>query len=1045
MEPKPPAETLLANRRWLRRLAAQLVRGTGGDADDVLQDTWLAALAAPARSASRAWLTVVARNAARQRARRAAGRREQALPSNEELADRARTQRDLADHVLALPDPYRRAILLRYFEGLKPGAIAAREAVPLPTVKTWLRRGLERLRVRLDEAHGDRGAWVALLSPWLPKSVLAATGVGVILMGGKWSVAAVSAAVLLGLGALLWNGRAETYPPRPGPQNAGVAAQGPAIKPARPHGGGLRPGAADAVRQPLPAEASASSAPGALRVRVLDASDRSALPGAEVWVASMEQLRAHVAEDHAPEDPAGLVMEHGTRGVADAQGLVAFPHGRRLIVARHRVDGRVLFGLGNARGDPDELVELALARDRTLRFQTVDPEGRPLPGVPAGVTTAQSRGNPEVVTFTEGPQALGEIRHYDAIFAPQIQRGDDLILTLPFPLTDPVRVHLRDLDFAEPVRLVVPPTGSVRLDVLDEAGRPLDGDLVSILALPALAGTEINEAAWWRMTARAQAGVVTLERVGLGLVLDLTLSSRDPLREARLGLRGPTREGQQVRAELSYAPPPAVLLAALVDPQGEPLAERRGSLLVDLDGPEGRVVQGVELRTDAEGRMEVTLPDAAVRATTGQASIRLFARDDLPQRSGSLDAVFPMSLGGRRDLGTVALGVTPRVAQGRVIDDAGQPVPRAQITVLRHRGGRSEWVHNTGVQCDEQGSFSLHADLEPGRHELRAQLVGYLAPAMVPFALGDELEIVLLRAAELKGQLLVAEGVPAQGLFLHATSLEREVDWPASASARRTVALGNGRFALDALYPGRTELRMTLKGSEVTLLRREVMLEAGANETEALDLRPLLVPLTVAVVDADGGPVPRGFLQVGPDRGEDTRRVAFQEGRARLTVTELPVDLRVFADGFLPGEELGVDRSTTVALERGGHVVLRLPESFDLPLDPGRLQVALVPRSEYESMADASILTVGLTGQPGHRWRLTSHRPMNATGEIRIPVGAPGEYRVLWSLLAPEGTRLERHSQLEPPGAVVTLRGEGETLTLAPDPEAYRAAREALD
>lgn len=129
---------LLAHADWLRGLAARLVQD--GDADDAVQDTWVAAIRSPlARGAgqARSWLAQVMRNFARRRWRRDAARRTReqaeadanaAAPSAEELLERAQLQRALADLVLALDEPFRSTVLLRYFEGKSAADISGRSA-----------------------------------------------------------------------------------------------------------------------------------------------------------------------------------------------------------------------------------------------------------------------------------------------------------------------------------------------------------------------------------------------------------------------------------------------------------------------------------------------------------------------------------------------------------------------------------------------------------------------------------------------------------------------------------------------------------------------------------------------------------------------------------------------------------------------------------------------------------------------------------------------------------------------------------------------------
>src|SRR5262245_7883303 len=124
-------EDLLVHGRWLRRLA----RAVAGDAaDDVVQDTWLAALRRPpARDRPlRPWLAQVLRNAFRTRERgdRHRAERETRADSAEppiatdEALARHEELRVLAGAVSALDEPYRTTVILRYSEGLEPSEIA---------------------------------------------------------------------------------------------------------------------------------------------------------------------------------------------------------------------------------------------------------------------------------------------------------------------------------------------------------------------------------------------------------------------------------------------------------------------------------------------------------------------------------------------------------------------------------------------------------------------------------------------------------------------------------------------------------------------------------------------------------------------------------------------------------------------------------------------------------------------------------------------------------------------------------------------------------
>jgi RNA polymerase sigma-70 factor (ECF subfamily) len=58
--------------------------------------------------------------------------------------------------VAELPDPYREVVALRFFADLSLAEVSEATGRPLNTVKTHLRRGLERLRPTLGDAGSSR-------------------------------------------------------------------------------------------------------------------------------------------------------------------------------------------------------------------------------------------------------------------------------------------------------------------------------------------------------------------------------------------------------------------------------------------------------------------------------------------------------------------------------------------------------------------------------------------------------------------------------------------------------------------------------------------------------------------------------------------------------------------------------------------------------------------------------------------------------------------------------------------------------------------------
>lgn len=166
--------TLLEQSAIVRRLVTDLVREVDLR-DDAAQDTMTAALQSPPREASsfRAWADTVLRrwsSRARLNALRRKRRELAAQTETRDFADPAAlaAQRELlkrvVDAVYELEEPYRQTLLLRYFEDLAPKEIGRRTHTPLETVKTRLKRGLDRVRARLDSEHRSRAAWLVPLT-----------------------------------------------------------------------------------------------------------------------------------------------------------------------------------------------------------------------------------------------------------------------------------------------------------------------------------------------------------------------------------------------------------------------------------------------------------------------------------------------------------------------------------------------------------------------------------------------------------------------------------------------------------------------------------------------------------------------------------------------------------------------------------------------------------------------------------------------------------------------------------------------------------------
>lgn len=381
---------------WLSRLAGALVADPQA-ADDLVQETLLAEerRGAPLDGDRRAWWTAVATRLARRQARTTARRlrrervaaRAEALPSTAELLERAEVAERVASTVRGLPEPFRRTLLLRYFEDRTTAEIAADEGCPQDTVRWRVRRGLELVRERLEASDGrDWAAWSAVLLPLAQSSPVSTTAASgsllttltlMTLMKALGILLAATAAVVF-----LW--QIPFASPRPVEP---VASRAPAVEPASPDDVNRPPEVQlavpdEALRRAPETEASASleaAGPG-LWGRVVDPAGEG-VAGATAYLLSADDL------------PAGTPAEDAVRARADtdANGRFFLPAsawagGRRGLPLRLDL-GVVANGflrahrLGVVPSDERDAVLVQLSRGEALEGRVVDRTGLPVAGL----------------------------------------------------------------------------------------------------------------------------------------------------------------------------------------------------------------------------------------------------------------------------------------------------------------------------------------------------------------------------------------------------------------------------------------------------------------------------------------------------------------------------------------------------------------------------------------------------------------------------------------------------------------------------------------
>ncbi len=312
----PLPRALTAEYDGLRRLALALARDRDR-ADDAVQTAFVTALVRGPDEprAARGWLRVVLANVLRQDTRSRVRRRDRerragvdvagrCAPAAADVAERLEAERRLVDALRALEEPYRTAVVLRYYDGLPPRVIAERVRAPVKTVHSRIDRGIARLRAHLVRGSGDDRVRNGLAVPWTGSgpSLLVPSTAGVLLMSTKLKVVAAATVMIVAASLVVSTFRdsARTEIERGGPERTEPVVEG--RDDARP----------DVVRElevatsngsPTTAAARAApSAAGRLTVRVVKAGTSEPVEGAAIRV---EPIGVDGRRRTRPSDAAG--------------------------------------------------------------------------------------------------------------------------------------------------------------------------------------------------------------------------------------------------------------------------------------------------------------------------------------------------------------------------------------------------------------------------------------------------------------------------------------------------------------------------------------------------------------------------------------------------------------------------------------------------------------------------------------------------------------------------------------------------------------------
>ncbi len=784
-----------------------LARALVGDehlAEDIVQDAWLRALRSPGSSQASVgrWLPTIVRRLA-QNQRRAAARRadhegrfpgDVAQESHALALERLEVQREVLEQVVALREPYRTAIYLRYWEGLEPQTISERLGVPTKTVKTRLARALVELRERLDSRHGgQRERWLGALVPFAfpdAPALGAAAATGGIAAGVLIVKQALFVIVALGLALLAWQ-----YIGGERNETLATSAASPSVEP--------------------PSAERAPAGPPALTEEDAPASERTpvASPPPRESDAVTGSLVVHLEwEDGTPTSDVAI----DAVCAGDPAPRTEFFHSRTNEHGEARFD-ELFVGTVELTIDRGTFfsAEVVAAEERTIAF--VVPRGCAVEGLVVDEPGGEPIAGAEIwIESSVGRMRFAHrITHSRADGTFQVNGlGQNARIGARARGHRPSRTFgvLRDLpeqpNGVRPVTLqLLTGGGSVGGVVLDPTGKPVAGAVVRIGERVVLLGSDSH-------SYRTVAGdsVPVLSNVDGSFEYPGGLSAGTAL--VYVSARGwpvwsgsvEVREGERARMEI--------------------VLQESGTIEGRVVDSEDRPIEGAEVHAGLEEQWwnEPIPPPVTESDATGGFVLRWVAPGDCvlhasaPRREelGRARATVSCIPGETR---TVELRLDPGPAiRGRVVDEEGQALAGWYVwgEPIPDGGVAGGLVHRT----HEGGNFVL-PNLDPAS-TYRVCVGAPTEVAGMPRAKSaevsaatDDLVIVVERQdapdARLRGRLLGADGTVPTGIETYVCSLEGSMMYPLDVDPE------SGGFDHGPLFPGRYSLEVR-RGPERLLM-----------------------------------------------------------------------------------------------------------------------------------------------------------------------------------------------------------------------------------
>ncbi len=397
----------------------------------------------------------------------------------------------------------------------------------------------------------------------------------------------------------------------------------------------------------------------------------------------------------------------------------------------------------------------------------------------------------------------------------------------------------------------------------------------------------------------------------------------------------------------------AILSGTVVDAEGKPIADAQVWLHRTVYREESQRGLVASMKTAADGAFSLVDPDYDDIEGKGRWMLVAYKQGLALDGAHTSDIAKPFEL----------KLVPPETISGKILDEAGKPLPGATVAVTNCRVGQygqpgfrrfvllTDFAKQFGVQTDQDGAFALHLT-PPG-----ASVTLYLCAAGYgSFSISSPVDVSALRlqpAGSIKGRIVAPEKLPDMAKArLMAFGRMSGRDMSASGEAKVDA---NGEFEFPELPPGSYLLHISSQPGDAYHVQGKSDIEVKSGKETVVELQAQKTAVIRGRVIA--GDTGQGLADVSVSISEAPSGRTQQNGT--FEVHALPGDkyIRVFPDeGYLGTRyeeriaiELGPEGADVgdIKLERAHTLKFLVVDEQDQPVEEAMVTVRVEGDRDY--------------------------------------------------------------------------------------------------